>query len=519
MKIVSVKEMQAIERECVKEGISLSSLMENAGKAVASFVREEQGKCGRYSVLVLTGGGNNGGDGLVAARYLCEWGFKVKVYLVKERKPEDENYKKVLEQGIEIASLSGDKGYKILKEMLYESYAVIDAILGTGVNRPLEGAVKEAAGVVNKTSARNASLKVYAVDVPTGLNADTGENGEACIKAGYTIALGLLKEGFYTSSSAAEALGSITCVSIGIPRELAENVKTELITKELVKSLLPKRFPTSNKGSYGKVMVIAGSALYSGAACLAGKAAARAGAGLVTLAAAKSLHPILASSVLEATHLLLPEESYGVIGKDAASIVFNDIAPYNVVLIGCGISCTGSVKQFLASFLFDGNLSSKKLIIDADALNILSEIENWWEKIPFNAVLTPHPGEMARLTGLSVSEVQADRLNTARKYAKRWNKTIILKGANTVIAAPCGRVSVCGEMVPALSTAGTGDVLAGAVAGLAAQGLDLYGASCLGVYVHAKSGVIASSKIGETGVLAGDLLKILPEALKELRCF
>lgn len=518
MKIVSTEEMQAIEQACVKEGVSLASLMENAGKAVASCVKKKQERSGRFSVLVLAGGGNNGGDGLVAARYLNEWGFRVRFYLLKERNLKDENYKKVLEQGIEVVTADKDKGYETLCGMLSKSHAVIDAVLGTGANRKLEGTVKEIAQIINEEKGKTPSLNIYAIDVPTGLNATSGEYDPSCIKADYTIALGLLKEGYYASTTSAEAIGQLTHADIGIPEKLSTHVKTELLTREKAKTMPPLRFPASNKGSYGKVMVIAGSASFSGAACLAGEAAIRAGAGLVTLAAAKSLHPILASNVLEATHLLLPEESYGVVAKDADSVVSKELEPYNTMLLGCGVSCAESVKEFVKRLLFNAELSTKKIVLDADALNILSGIDNWWQRLPYNAILTPHPGEMARLTGLSVSEIQSNRLNIAREYAKRWNKTIILKGACTAVASPSGKVAVSGEMIPALSTAGTGDVLAGTVAGFAAQGLNLYKAACLGVYLHTQAGLKASQKIGDAGMLASELLPELPKVLKELKC-
>ena len=293
-----------------------------------------------------------------------------------------------------------------------------------------------------------------------------------------------------------------------------------LITAEWVKSVLPKRPIEANKGTFGKVLVVAGSVNYTGAAYLACSGAIRVGAGLVTLATAASLQPILASKLTEVTYLPLPETSLGIISSEAARMVERELNNYNVLLMGCGLGQHPATVNFIKSLLFGEAVRLPPTVLDADALNALagpSDEGDWWRKLTDNAILTPHPGEMARLAGVSVEEVQSDRVGIAKKMAQKWHKTVVLKGAYTIIATPDGQARINNIANPGLATAGTGDVLSGVIAGLLAQGLASEDAAVCGVYLHAEAGEIVKEKLGDAGMIASDLLPVLPLAIKKLK--
>jgi hydroxyethylthiazole kinase-like uncharacterized protein yjeF len=293
---------------------------------------------------------------------------------------------------------------------------------------------------------------------------------------------------------------------------------TDLITSQWAKSALPQRPPQANKGSFGRVLVVAGSINYIGAAYLACSAAMRVGAGLVTLATATSLQPILASKLTEITYLPLPESQPGIISRQADKPIQQQLDQYNVLLLGCGLGQSDSVTEFVRAMLLrKSRLPLPRLVIDADTLNILAAIPKWWQQLTNDAILTPHPGEMARLVDVSVSKVQSNRTGIAKKAAQDWHKTIVLKGAYTVIAMPDGQVRTNSTANPGLASAGTGDVLAGAIAGLLAQGLPYFEAAVLGVYLHSEAGEIVKAKLGDAGMIATDLLPALPLAIKQLK--
>ena len=355
---------------------------------------------------------------------------------------------------------------------------------------------------------------IIAVDLPSGLNADTGEVDPVCPCADYTVTLALPKLGLFRFPGA-ERVGKLSIADIGIPAELAEDIDIELITGEWARKALPKRPPDANKGTFGRVLAVAGSVNYIGAAYLACSGALRAGAGMVTLATASSLQPVLAAKLTETTHLPLPEADKGIISPEAIKLIDQNLKSYDVLLLGCGLGQSDSVAELVPSLLFQKKLPP--LVLDADGLNILARIPGWWQKFTGDAILTPHPGEMARLSGLTINEIQSDRVGTARKYAREWRKTIVLKGAFTVIASPDGVCRISPFANPGLASGGTGDVLAGAIAGLLAQGLSPFDAAALGVYLHGKAAEVVKDVLGDTGMLASDLLPVLPVAIKQLR--
>ncbi len=361
---------------------------------------------------------------------------------------------------------------------------------------------------------RNRNLRLVAVDLPSGLNADTGAVDAACPAADFTVTLGYPKHGLFAFPGAGK-VGRLVVADIGIPSKLAEDIPTEVVTREKVRGLLPERPPNANKGTFGRILVVGGSINYIGAVYLACTAAARVGVGLVTLATARSLQPILASKLTEVIYAPLPESEPGIVTADAFETIRPSLANYNVLLLGCGSGQSRSVAEFIRSVFSLADLPA--LVLDADALNALAGISQWWQKLPCDAVLTPHPGEMARLTGLSVDEIQSRRLSVAREAAVSWQKTIVLKGAYTIVAAPDGRTVINPTANPGLASAGTGDVLAGAIAGLAAQGLSLFDAAIAGVFLHSQAGELVRKDLGDAGMLASDLLPVLPVVISRLK--
>jgi hydroxyethylthiazole kinase-like uncharacterized protein yjeF len=513
MKIVTAEQMRQIDQECLRLGMPTSVLMERAGKAVAEETRQILASVDSQHILCLIGPGNNGGDGLVAARYLNDWGARVSLYLCSQRPPDDTNLELVRERGITCVIAAEDKNMKRFDDLLSSATCVIDALLGTGKMRPLEGVFLQVLDKVGRAKKKR-KLVIVAVDLPSGLDADSGAVDAACLYADMTVTLAFPKTGLFVFPGA-ERVGKLRIADIGIPGSLAASVMTELITSDWAQAALPERPLNANKGSFGKVLVSAGSINYIGAAYLACSGALRVGAGLVTLATAASLQPILAAKLTEVTYLPLPESQPGIISPGAAEIITRQSAQYDVLLLGCGLGQSQSVAEFVSSLLFEKDMPG--LVLDADALNILATIPDWWQRLASDAILTPHPGEMARLCGLSAEEVQSDRSGIARRFAVEWRKTIVLKGAHTVIASPDGCCRVSPFANPGLASAGTGDVLAGCIAGLVAQGLSLFKAGSLGVYLHGEAGEMIKNMLGDAGMMATDLLSALPVVIKQLK--
>jgi len=517
VKIVSTNEMQDIERGSANQGIPAEVLMENAGLAFAQKVKGWLGSVVGQQILFLIGPGNNGGDGLVAARHLHDWGARVNVYLGSQRREDDPNYKIVIERAIPIAIADEDKHLADLDSVLSTSDVVIDALFGTGKIRPLEGTMRDVLTRVKGVREANPDLKVIAIDMPSGLDADSGTADPSCLASDLTVTLGYPKTGLF-SFPGRDLIGDLTVADIGIPSNLAEGIATELITEDLVRSILPRRPNSAHKGTFGRVLVCAGSLHYIGAAYLACEGAMRVGAGLVTLAMARSLQPILAAKLTEVTYTPLPEAEPGFISSEASQILHESLADNDVLLMGCGLSQHPSVMEFIRDSLLEMPPSlAPILVLDADVLNALAQTPQWWQRLDQDAILTPHLGEMVRLSGLSVEDIEGERLKVAREHAALWQKTVILKGTPTVIASPDGSARISAIVNPGLASAGTGDVLSGAIAGLLAQGLSYYDAATCGVYLHGLAGEMVRMELGDAGMVASDLLPALPRTIKNIK--
>ena len=518
MKVVTAAQMAALEQASQHHGVTTDTLMENAGLAVAVTTRRLLGGIAGATVLVLVGPGNNGADGLVTARHLRRWGANVAAYLVAGRPPIDPKMDLARTYDVEVISAEDDPGMEGLERLLGRSRVVIDAVLGTGRARPLEGVVKEAMlRLKNRRDGRELPM-IIALDLPTGLNADSGEVDPSCPGADVTVALGRPKAGLLAFPGAA-SVGRLEVADIGLPSDLEEEeIDLELLTQKWVGQRLPFRPLDSHKGSFGHVLVVAGSRNYVGAAYLSSLAATRVGAGLVTLATPCSVYKIAASKLTEVIHLPLPEDEEGRVRPEAAGLILSSLDRFNAMLVGCGLGWSKGTVEFSERLLLkDGpTLPTLPTLIDADGLNNLSQLPEWWRRLGRPAAVTPHPGEMATLAGSSTAEVQQDRIETARRWAAHWSVDVTLKGAHSVIAQPSGLVRISPFANPGMSSGGTGDVLSGIIAGLMAQGLSPGDASCCGVYLHGMAAETVREKLGEAGPVASDLIGELPVVIRRL---
>lgn len=512
MYIVTVDEMREIEQRAEREyGLTSPILMENAGKSAAEILVQHlrhQHSASGLEFLILVGPGNNGGDGLVMGHYLEKWGGLINIYRWKEQR-----------LTIHGEDVPEEDTPARLGETIQRASYVLDALLGTGRSRPLPDSMRTLLGHVRKEREKRDSLRVVAVDLPTGLNADTGEVDPGTIPVDMTITLAYPKLGFFFFPGR-EYIGELYVGDIGLPADMAIHLPTEMLTAAMVKNLLPPRPLESNKGTFGKVMLLCGSPPYPGSAFLAGSAAGRVGTGLVTLAVTEQMLPIYAGSFHEATFVLLPEENAG--SLERVNALMHHMDGYRSLLMGPGLGQSPYIREVILQVLEElRSMPDEKrphLIVDADGLNNLSALEHWWTLLPAGTVITPHPGEMGRLCGgLKVSGGNIDRLELVRDKAREWQVTLVLKGACTIVAEPDGRVRINWLANPALATAGTGDVLAGMTSGFLAQKMTPFDAASASVYLHTVAADLVSAEIGHAGLLASDLLSKIPRAMVKCR--
>jgi hydroxyethylthiazole kinase-like uncharacterized protein yjeF len=537
-RIVSVEQMRAIETEADRKGIRFDRMMDCAGEAVFARAAEQFASVSGKRVVVLCGNGNNGGDGLVAAAHFARAGSTVQVLLAAGRKESDPRVKAAAAAGCAINDGTGDAGRSRMDQALEEAEILIDAVLGTGTRLPLRQPVGGFLDAVHAALARHSPRPfIVAVDCPSGVDCDTGAAAPQTIPADLTITLGAAKPGLITFP-AAELTGRLIVADIGLPPDL-ESFPSDgalLADPDLVRGWLKPRPRDSHKGTFGRVIVVGGSINYPGAPSLAGLGAYRIGAGLVTLAVPGPVYSAAVSILPEATWIVLPED-FGVIAAEAADVLVPEIGHAQALIIGPGFGREKPTAAFLRQlFRHDGNgkktigfgAEKKKdgppspslppSVVDADALRILAEIPDWPGTLPPGSILTPHPGEMSALTGLARDEIQADRAGIARRFAREWKAIVVLKGAFTVIAAPDGRCAIEPFATPALARAGTGDVLAGTIGGLLAQGVESWQAAVLGAYLHGRAGELAAEHAGVSdSVLARDVALFLSQSIAELR--
>jgi len=523
MKLVSVSQMRAIEKESDSKGATYAQLMQNAGRGLAEVIHALGQEHGWDHVSALVGSGNNGGDALVALAWLADAGWRTHVHLLNRKAQDDELVVRYLQAGGELSESAHDD--EALAGFLSQADVFVDGLLGTGIKLPLR---KEAARVLHQINRIISDLDpppfIVAVDCPSGVDCDSGAAAPETIRADLTLTMAAAKQGLL-KLPAFEFVGGLRLIDIGLPNQLDtwDEIRSDAADWETVAALLPARTPASHKGTFGTAFVVAGSASYSGAALLAGKAAYRVGAGLVTMAIPEPLHVALAGHLPEATWVQLPHEN-GFISEAAVDEVLNNLSRATAMLIGPGLGDKPATEKFFEKLIPAIKIP---LVIDADGLRLLSHSplllgegsgvrSDWSKKLNVSTVLTPHPGEMSALTGLSKEEIQSDREKIARKFAMEWGQVIVLKGAFTVVANSTGHITIIPVATPALAHAGTGDVLAGMIAGLLAQGLTAYDSAIAGAFIHAQAGVFAEEKLGTSAsVLASDVLDSISEVLAE----
>ena len=513
MRAVTAAEMRQIEDEAIAAGFAScggSDAVGRYGGGGLPLWRLIGGRVAQRRVLVLVGPGKNGGDGLIAARVLAQRGAAVTVVCPAPRGDDDPLIAECAAAGCSIIfDVSSDFG-----AVLSKAEVVVDAVLGTGRSRAIEGSVRDALDKVADARGRRDGPTFVAVDVPSGLDSDTGEADAATVAADVTVALGSVKRGCLTPTGASFC-GQIRVADIGL-EPVSGETGIEILDCLTVAGMLPNRPSTGHKGTFGHAVIVGGAEAYRGAPALAARAAARAGAGTVAIAAPESLTDSIAPMAPEATHILLKDKRP--VSWSAAAAVFLEAAlksrAADGLAIGPGIGPNAGSAEFLREFI--GRISAETpTVFDADALTILSQMPEWWEGTEGPMALTPHPGEMARLCGVSVADVQSARVGIAAEKANEWGATVVLKGAYTVVASPYEPTAICPLAFPALASGGTGDALAGIITGLLAQGLSTFDAARAGVYVHGVAGILAAEENGNltSGLLASDLIEQIPAAM------
>ena len=511
MKVLTASQMREVDRRTVELGIPGIVLMENAGSRVVEFLAEKFAPLGEHRVVILCGKGNNGGDGLVVARQLHTRLRPASLDVVLAADPAElrgeaaENYRMLQACGCPVS--------REIAAPMREATIVVDALLGTGLQGPVAGAMVALIREINGGFPR---ASVVAVDIPSGLASDTGAIQGEAVHANYTVTFTAPKLG-QVLPPACDRVGELRVCPIGSPPALYENddsIYLSVVEPAMFNRLLGPRSPGAHKGDFGHVLVIGGSRGKTGAAAMTGMAALRAGAGLVTVATAASALPVIAGHAPELMTEALPETEDGSIRANGLppEQVARLINLKDVVALGPGL---GSHPETVAAVHGLLGLIPQYLVIDADGLNALAGMEFAGR----NLILTPHPGEMARLTGKRTLEVQADRVGTARGFAIARGVTVVLKGQRTLIAFPDGRVWINPTGTPAMATGGSGDILTGLIAGLLAQApQEPEAAIAAGVYLHGLAGEYAAEALGEQALIATDLLKFLPEAFDECTC-
>ena len=506
MKYVSVQEMIRIEEAADAAGYSYSQMMEAAGRGLADQIQKYYGRGGSRSITALVGSGNNGGDALVALIALEKNGWQTCGLLFKKRAEDDPLVARYLSSGgILEDCTSFDQAQSIFRKQISKSDIMLDAVLGTGVKLPIRRELKELMAEAKQIwAALDQPPVVVAVDCPSGIDCDSGAADPVVIPAQLTVTMAAVKQGLL-KMPAFQYCGEIRLVDIGLPEGLPEleSITRSVLDYDQVQEMIPYRELDAHKGTFGKVLIAAGSINYPGAALLAGRGAYQSGAGLVQLGVPAGIYPGLIGAFPEAIWVSLPEDQGG-FSSNASQLLSRNLDRTNAFLIGPGLGRGSARTQFVEKVLKIKSLPPT--VIDADGLQILAGLKEWWRELPGECVLTPHPGEMSALTGRPVREIQEDRAGTAEKYAAEWDAVVVLKGAITVIASPGGNSRIIPIATPALAAAGTGDVLAGVISGLLAQGLSPFDAAAAGAWIQARAGVQAADILGTTAsVMAGDV--------------
>ncbi|MDX1776461.1 MAG: NAD(P)H-hydrate dehydratase [Desulfobulbales bacterium] len=513
MKLVTAEQMRGLDNAAINTfKIPSLELMENAGRRTVEVLLEKYGDPQGRQVAVFAGPGNNGGDGLVIARLLAARMARPKVFLLvpvsRLKGDAAANLARIHEFPVEIIELAGSADLSDIQTFIADCWAVVDAIFGTGLTREVSGIFAEAIKIINK-----ASCPVVAVDIASGLNADNGKILGSCVLADLTVTFGQAKIG-QAVYPGRDCTGLLKVVDIGIPdKAVAETrISTELLGREVGK-FLPARIPSAHKGTYGHLLVLAGSLGKTGAAILCGLGALRSGTGLVTLCVPYDLNNIIETSLWEAMTIPLQSTAREFFSIEDYRVIQDALFGKQALSIGPGIGTAAETSELMIELYLETQIP---MVVDADGLNILAADPEILKKAAGPRILTPHPGEMARLTGLTNKEIQENRLEVARDFANTFNVYVVLKGADTLVADPAGRLAINATGNPGMACGGMGDVLTGIIGGFLAQGLSPWQASCLGVYSHGLAADSLSAEAG-AGYLASEVAHEIPYVLEILR--
>jgi NAD(P)H-hydrate epimerase len=515
MELVTAAEMRELDRAAI-EGRKIPSirLMEHAGEAVAREMERRFGPLRGKTVTIVAGKGQNGGDGFVVARLLRKRNCNARVALLASPSSltgdAATNLRRFQKAGGRCHAVDKESALAgVLTPLLQTSDMLVDAIFGTGLNAPVKGMAASAIALMNASD-----RPIIAIDLPSGLDGDSGAVLGTAVTAALTVTLARPKRGLYLGVGPNHA-GDIRVADIGIPADLiaAAKIPVTLLEAADISRLLPTRPRTAHKGTFGHVGIIAGSAGKTGAAAMAAMAALRIGAGLVTVATPRSLSDVLEAKLLEAMVFPVPETDARTLSKQALEPLLVFAADKTALAIGPGIGQHPETQALVHNLLVE---AKRPMVLDADGINAVAGHADMLGRASGPLILTPHPGEMARLLGTTSAAIQRDRLGAASRLAHERNVCVVLKGAGTIVAAPDGRLAINSTGNPGMATAGTGDVLTGIIAGLLAQGLPVWEAACAGVFLHGLAGDLAAAEQGEAGLIAGDVIRAIPRAMRHV---
>ena len=506
MYVLTGEQMYKAECNAVNRGITFACLMENAGTACAEIFKDNFSVNEYKNVLVICGKGKNAGDGFVITRKLAEFGYFPKVALVYGEPKDD-----ISKANFELLSKEQIAKTENIKELIGDCDAIVDAVFGTGFKGTLDETDSKIAILANKSE-----KPILSVDIPSGVNCDSGDIQGECFNATVTVAISAYKP-IHIFKPNNSVCGKVVLVNIGMTQEdfSLEETTAFVMTEKEVKKLLPARIPNSNKGTYGTALCACGSKTMPGAAKIASLGALKSGAGLVVTAFPESAYGAIAPSTLE--NILLPvEDKNGYFRLNSADTILEKAKKSTAILMGCGIGANIDTKRFVNKILRECEIP---MVLDADALNCISSNTYLLKKAKAPVVITPHPGEMSRLTGKTVEEITVNPVKIAEEFAKEYNCTVLLKGANSVVCSPTEkRVYINTAGNTALSKGGSGDLLSGILVSLMAQGMSPYNAACVSSYILGKGAEILSEYSSERSITVGDIIAHLGTVFKAIEC-
>jgi NAD(P)H-hydrate epimerase len=512
MKVVTAKQMRELDRLAAERyGIPTAQLMERAGEQLLAALTADFSPLADRHILIIAGKGHNGGDGLVLARLLRQQSVAVEIYLAAEQAVLSDLVREQLSRLEQAGGRIHDRtqwDLAAVRRAAAGADLIVDALLGTGLTAPVEGLYADLIDAINRSG-----RPVVAVDLPSGINADTGGVMGAAVRARLTVTFVLPKLGLLLHPGAEHA-GRVIIGDIGIPDEAAGqlSITTEQITPASIRRVLAPRAPNRHKGDFGHLLVIAGSVGKTGAAALCALGGLRAGTGLVTIAVPRSLNPIVEGLVMEAMTAPMAETADQTLAPAALDALVALAQGKRAVALGPGLSLHPETQALVRALL---PRLACPIVIDADGLTAIAGHAPVVSACRAPVVLTPHPGEMGRLLGCSSDDVERDRPAAAREAAMRYRAWVVLKGAHTLLAAPDGRLWINTTGNPGMATGGTGDVLTGVIGGLLAQSHPLPDAAAAAIHLHGLAGDLAAQQLGESGLIAGDLLQALPAAVRQ----